>query len=609
MRAKVIFACCSIATAMVLERARPVARPRPAPPKPPALPPSLAPPETGSLDDAGPLYLSLSSLFSQIGARLRQTEAPYDAATIKDVLALLGRAELNPVEWEQFSEQRSDRYTRNVVAVDERFVALCLTWDAGQASKIHDHAGSSCFVKLLSGDLEEQKYAARYADGTWRELGGPEAVATGQATYMDDSRGLHRISNPNTETPAVSLHIYAPGFEECGIYGDDGDVTTGSMVSAMGVASDEATLDQGKLSLATLGDELAGGAADVDALLARLELTPAEQREYCSGACFSEFGYARHLAHISADYSVVVCCWLAGQASDRHVHGEDQRSWTKVLHGRLEYAFPDAGEEGHAAHVVLEPGRVFGEEHWMKTESRIARNPSSDSVCVSLHVRSPPLTTQGFDRIGARDAVRHAAAAPDALAAARVRGNNLYTSVGGLTNLLDEAFAAGGDVADVTNVLANARLNEREWRNYARWNKDTFSRVLVADREDYNMFLVAWERGNFSPVHDHAGSASWTKVLEGELDEAVYGVAPSGELRLERSGPMSAGVTYAHEGFIHGCVASTRCFTLQVYSPPYKSANAYDADGATTKIPTHVRGDRVDGDKFTEPASPVLHDH
>ena len=94
MRAKVTVACCSIATAMVLERARPLTRPRPAPPKPPALPPSLAPPETGSLDDAGPLYLSLSSLFSQIGARLRQTEAPYDAATIKDVLALLGRAEL-----------------------------------------------------------------------------------------------------------------------------------------------------------------------------------------------------------------------------------------------------------------------------------------------------------------------------------------------------------------------------------------------------------------------------------------------------------------------------------------------------------------------------------
>ena len=110
MRMKAILAYCTIGAAMVLERParRSVARPRPTPAKqpakPPILPPSLAPPETGSLDDAGPLYLSLSSLFSQIGARLRQTEPPYDAATIRDVLALLGRAELNPVEWEQFSE-------------------------------------------------------------------------------------------------------------------------------------------------------------------------------------------------------------------------------------------------------------------------------------------------------------------------------------------------------------------------------------------------------------------------------------------------------------------------------------------------------------------------
>ena len=35
--------------------------------------------------------------------------------------------------------------TTNVVAVDERFVALLLTWDARQESPVHAHAGSSCF--------------------------------------------------------------------------------------------------------------------------------------------------------------------------------------------------------------------------------------------------------------------------------------------------------------------------------------------------------------------------------------------------------------------------------------------------------------------------------
>ena len=93
---------------------------------PPVLPPSL-PPETGSLDDAGPLYLSLSALFGRVGKRLRRTAAPYDAETVSDVLALLGRAELNPVEWEQFAARCADRYTRNVVAVDERWPATLAT--------------------------------------------------------------------------------------------------------------------------------------------------------------------------------------------------------------------------------------------------------------------------------------------------------------------------------------------------------------------------------------------------------------------------------------------------------------------------------------------------
>ena len=170
-----------------------------------------------------------------------------------DALALLGAPSSTLGMYSSRAAQRPLHAQRR--AADERFVALCL-WDAGQASKIHDHAGSSCFVKLLSGDLEEQKYAPRWLDGTWRKLGGPEAVATGQVTYMDDSRGLHRISNPSAEVPAVSLHIYAPGFEECGIYGDDGAVSVGSMVGD-GRGVRQRVLDQGKLSLAALGDELA----------------------------------------------------------------------------------------------------------------------------------------------------------------------------------------------------------------------------------------------------------------------------------------------------------------------------------------------------------------
>ena len=82
-------------------------------------------------------------------------------------------------------------------------------------------------------------------------------------------------------------------------------------------------------------------------------------------------------------------------------------------------------------------------------------------------------------------------------------------------------------------------------------------------RDDYNMFLVAWERGNFSPCTTTPAARPGRRCSRANSTRPSTAWRRRGELRLE-SGPMSAGVTYAHEGFIHGCVASTRCFTLQV---------------------------------------------
>jgi len=117
--------------------------------------------------------------------------------------------------------------------------------------------------------------------------------------------------------------------------------------------------------------------------------------------------------------------------------------------------------------------------------------------------------------------------------------------------------------------------------------------VLLEQTADYNLVLTCWDRGHFSPVHDHAGSASWTKVLEGTLGEAVYDVGEGG-LSLSRSCSHAAdSAHYAGPGTVHGCEnvdEEARCFTLTLYSPPYVRANAYTPDGRSVEIPTHVWG-------------------
>lgn len=619
-----VLAAALTAEAMVLNRPTGVrAPPDAAASFPPSVDAIVEVPEVGATDGAGPLYLSMSALVSRIKACLSREAAPYSEAMIGEVRCLLERTELNPREWEQFKQYESGRYTRNIVAVDETFVVLLLCWDRGQVSSVHDHAGSSCWVKLLSGDLEEQRYdqSAPNADGSWPTVGAPTAVRAGEATYMDDTLGVHHIANPSPETPAVSLHVYAPPFTTCGIYKEGGEVAEGSMVAAMAPHQREATCGgavptfartlaaQEPISLTALcealdgldilEDEAASDAA-VGALVDRLALTPEEWREYASGPCFSEFEYTRHLAFMSPKFSIVVCCWNGGQRGERYALGE-KKSWTKVLHGALDFEFPDEGQRTRVDE--LSP---LEEAPWMRAAIRQVTNADDDGVAVSLHVMSPPESTKLFESGVARDVVAHAAARADSHAAARVAGNNVFTNLRGLVRMLEAEFADGAPVAAkteaLTNLLQNVKLNEREWRAYADWGSDAFTRILLAENEAFNLVLVAWDRGNLSPVHDHDASASWTKVLEGSLLEATYAVSADEKLVLSRTGPMLPDTTtYSSPDLIHGCVSQNRCFTLTLYSPPYKAANAYADDGSgvtQVEIPTHVR---LDGDRAAAP--------
>eukprot|EP00757_Euglenozoa_sp_SAG-D1_P018940 gene18940-6295_t len=77
---------------------------------------------------------------------------------ISEISQLLTNASLQREEWSQYVHFMHSSYTRNLVGFDKKFTALLLCWNNAQTSPIHDHAGSSCWVKVLDGVLEEKKY-------------------------------------------------------------------------------------------------------------------------------------------------------------------------------------------------------------------------------------------------------------------------------------------------------------------------------------------------------------------------------------------------------------------------------------------------------------------
>lgn len=83
----------------------------------------------------------------------------HDHVNVQDVQKLMAGYKSDPKDWSKFAKFDRFRYTRNLVdAGNGAFNIMILCWGPGHASAIHDHADSHCFMKLLSGSLEEVRY-------------------------------------------------------------------------------------------------------------------------------------------------------------------------------------------------------------------------------------------------------------------------------------------------------------------------------------------------------------------------------------------------------------------------------------------------------------------
>ncbi|KAK2736143.1 Cysteine dioxygenase [Myotisia sp. PD_48] len=181
-----------------------------------------------------------SSIFRAIKDQTQGHQQPVDAfhKLVDDLSAVLGPRsgldsdDVDPMdiqrlmegyvskqeEWECYALGDHTRaYTRNLV--DEgngKSNLLILVWSPGKSSPIHDHANAHCVMKILRGSLKESRYdwpqeeKLRNGEPSPLKATRETIYQENEVTYMSDKLGLHKISNPNPEEFAISLHLYTP---------------------------------------------------------------------------------------------------------------------------------------------------------------------------------------------------------------------------------------------------------------------------------------------------------------------------------------------------------------------------------------------------------------
>jgi len=130
-------------------------------------------------------------------------------------------------------------YTRTTVLEGDGFTAMLLCWPAGCCSPVHAHSDresgtkSNCFMAVLQGELTETVYTPEDIDGeTVTSAGTRSTMPAGAYTYINDDRGVHKVGNESVSVPAVSLHIYAPGWKAVQIYDEAPTDAGGALIDA-----------------------------------------------------------------------------------------------------------------------------------------------------------------------------------------------------------------------------------------------------------------------------------------------------------------------------------------------------------------------------------------
>jgi cysteine dioxygenase len=112
-----------------------------------------------------------------------------------------------------FSEQA---YARNLVRKGQWYHLLVLCWKNGQRSPIHDHAGSTCGVRVLRGVMTETLFAPA-PNGHIKAISSRDLMP-GRVCASQDS-DMHQVSNLQANNAdLVTLHVYSPPLVWMGTY-------------------------------------------------------------------------------------------------------------------------------------------------------------------------------------------------------------------------------------------------------------------------------------------------------------------------------------------------------------------------------------------------------
>ena len=139
-----------------------------------------------------------------LGDMIRYLKENRRVLSVEEMTRLMYENIPSPADLSEFIKVRPESYSREPVASSKFHELLVMTWAPGQASPIHNHKGSSCVFRVISGEGRETVFELKDGIPVPKHV---RTIARGDlcVSYEED---VHKISSTNKTL--VTMHFYSP---------------------------------------------------------------------------------------------------------------------------------------------------------------------------------------------------------------------------------------------------------------------------------------------------------------------------------------------------------------------------------------------------------------
>ncbi len=132
--------------------------------------------------------------------------------------------------------------------------------------------------------------------------------------------------------------------------------------------------------------------------------------------------------------------------------------------------------------------------------------------------------------------------------------------------------------------VALREYSSNDYIKYVSLTPDYYHRSKVFSNDDFEIFVITWNKLQQSKIHDHSENGCYMLILEGELVEELYNDTSS--LPKQTTTYKKGNVSYIHNDIgYHRILNKTTniAISLHIYSPPNHIQNNPDKDKNTIR--------------------------